>query len=102
MINLFILNSELEHLEICSLVLNRRRELRLPNLRVLSIHSLVKNYPIVLDLPKLSKLLISGNFNIQYQFLRPTSVTHLALGRADFVYPDELIQHFQECQYLHF
>ena len=102
MTNLFILNSELEHLEIVHLIMNRRRELHLPNLRVLSIRLLDSNCPIKLYLPKLSKLLISG-FGSQFEFLHPTSVTHLAVSNSNFLsHLDEFVQHFQECEYLHF
>ena len=77
--------------------------LNLPNLRMLSIYSLYRNYRIILDLPKLSKLLIAGGFNGRCQFLHPTSVTHLALGNTYVFssYLDEFVEQFQECQYLH-
>ena len=77
--------------------------LRLPNLRVLSIYSFLCKYQIILDLPKLSKLLITVKSKRQYQLIHPTSVTHLALNSPYFSQNlDEFVQQFQECQYLHF
>ena len=92
----------MEHLEIGKLVLNRRRELRLPNIRILSIHSLDGRAPIILDLPKLSKLFIGHEFETLFPFSRPTSVTHLAVNCTYFSsHLHEFAQNFQECEYLH-
>ena len=84
------------------MILNGRRELRLPNLRVLSIHSL-ENNQIKLDLPKLSKLLISVRFSSRFELQHPTSVTHLAMHDSYFSpYIHEFVHEFRECQYFHF
>ena len=90
----------MEHLEIGTLTLNRRRELSLPNLRVFCVQSFTGNH-IILDLPRLSKLYISGPYHFIH-VLRPATVTHLGLGGLFSYQLEQYVQKFQECEYLYF
>ena len=73
--------------------------LSLPNILVLSIHDSFGGH-IVLDLPKLSKLLITGKFSFIDE--RPTAITHLASDGFRYFSMDELVYKIPDCEYLYF